>query len=61
MRRAQAGQTTTEFLMISGLMTTVAIFILRFVWAPALPLFGCPLTIQCILQSVVNTIINDPP
>jgi len=61
-RGSEAGQTTTEYLMISGLITAIAIFILKFVFSPSL-LGQClnPSTIQCILQSVVDSIINDPP
>lgn len=65
MRWGQSGQTTTEYLMISGIMTAIAIFILKSVFAPpheraARTLCGDAFTIQCILQRVVDDIINDP-
>lgn len=52
--RGEAGQTTTDNLMISGIMTTVAIFILRAMQEP----------FRSLLQDVVKYIINgvaDPP
>jgi hypothetical protein len=48
--RAQRGQTTTEFLMISGLVTAIGIAILRYTYGP----------FQKILQAMVDRIINDP-
>jgi hypothetical protein len=61
-RRWQAGQTTTEYLMISGLMTVIAIFFLKFVFSPSALGVACQTqsTIQCILQTVADRIINDP-
>lgn len=34
MRRARRGQTPTEYLMIAGIMTAIAIFILIWMYAP---------------------------
>ena len=59
--RWQAGQTTTEYLMISGLMTTIAIALLKFVFSSASVGSCQPATIQCVLQTVADTVINDPP
>ena len=53
-RDGQRGQTTTEYLMISGIMTTVAIFILQRMQEP----------FRQRLQEIVTYIINgvaDPP
>ena len=53
-RDGQRGQTTTEYLMISGLMTTIAIFILQRMQEP----------FRQRLQEIVTYIINgvaDPP
>jgi len=60
--RWQAGQTTTEYLMISGLMTVITIFLLKFVFTPSAAGLDCQSTstIQCILQDIANKIINDP-
>jgi hypothetical protein len=61
MRWRQAGQTTTEYLMISGLITVIAIVLLTYVFGRRTLLGGCSsLTIQCVLQRVVDGIINDP-
>jgi Flp pilus assembly pilin Flp len=46
----ERGQTVTEYLMISGLMTAVAIAILRYTYGP----------FERILQALVDRIINDP-
>lgn len=59
--RWQAGQTTTEYLMISGLMTTIAIALLKFVFSSSSVGSCQPATIKCILQAVADTVINDPP
>jgi hypothetical protein len=60
--RWQAGQTTTEYLMISGLMTTIAIALLKFVFSSSSG-GSCQSssTISCVLQAVADTVINDPP
>jgi len=53
-RDGERGQTTTEYLMISGIMTTVAIFILQRMQEP----------FRQRLQEIVTYIINgvaDPP
>ena len=53
-RDGQRGQTTTEYLMISGLMTTIAIYILQRMQEP----------FRQRLQDIVTYIINgvaDPP
>ena len=53
-RDGQRGQTTTEYLMISGIMTTVAIFILQRMQEP----------FRQRLQEIVKYIIDyvaDPP
>ena len=67
-RRSEAGQTTTEYLMISGIMTAIAIFILRFAIVPPESPGGMPgqlqcgnaFTIQCVLQRITNDMINEP-
>ncbi len=47
--------------MISGLITVIAIVMLTYVFGRGTVLGFCaPLTIQCILQRVVDGIINDP-
>jgi hypothetical protein len=58
----RAGQTTTEFLMISGLMTAIAIFFLKFVFSASCPGLAAepPSTLQCILHGVADRIINTP-
>lgn len=53
-RRGESGQTTTEFLMISGLMTAVTILVLNYMYGPLRPR----------VQEIVNYIIDgvaDPP
>ena len=59
-RRWDRGQTTTEFLMISGIMTAVTIFLLKLVFSG--PMVDCPSTstIQCTLQTIADAIINGP-
>lgn len=52
--RSEEGQTVTEYLMISGLMTTIAVLILKWMHVP----------FRALLQDIVNYIINgvaDPP
>ena len=74
-RRGEAGQTTTEYLMISGIMTAVAIAILRVAILPPQPQAACApmpcemprqiqcgsaFTIQCVLQRITDDMINEP-
>jgi hypothetical protein len=58
----RAGQTTTEFLMISGLMTAITIVMLKFVFAASCPGIGSGTrdTIQCVLSGMADRIINMP-
>ncbi len=53
-RTGERGQTTTEYLMISGLITTMAIYMLQYMKEP----------FRARLQELVTYIINgvaDPP
>jgi hypothetical protein len=53
-RARERGQTTTEYLMISGLMTTIAIYILRYMQEPFRQRF------QQIVQYIIDA-VADPP
>jgi hypothetical protein len=53
-RRGQAGQTTTEYLMISGLVTSMAVILLQIMQVPLRQY------LQRVAEFVVGQIANPP-
>jgi hypothetical protein len=51
MIRREDGQTTVEYLMISGMLTVIAAAVLSYTYMPF---------VRLVLQALVDRVINDP-